>query len=82
MQRKYLSTYYSKKGEVMFHRRYLRLTNSLPRAVQILLLQGRVGDHIKISHGELEFDIGTVTYVAPGKIGVTFEPYFRKRGFE
>lgn len=58
-------------GRVIWTRHYARVSTALPRALQVLILEGHPRDTIAFSHQDLGFEIGTLRIHAGGKIVIT-----------
>ena len=53
-------------------RYYARLDTAIPRAVQLLILEGQPKDVIELAHSEHGFQIGTIKIHVGGRIDVQF----------
>jgi hypothetical protein len=59
---------YEKGGLPLWIRRYARIDTCIPRAVQMMLLDGKVGQVIEVSHSVTGMQIGTVKMTATGRL--------------
>jgi len=56
--------------QVLSTRRFVRLDTAIPRAVQLLILQGQPGDVIELAHHEHGFQIATIKIHSGGKFNI------------
>jgi len=72
-KRKYVFTWLRQvhdENQVLSTRRFARLDTCIPRAVQLLLLEGHPRDVIEIAHADHGFQIATVKIHAGGKFTI------------
>lgn len=53
-----------------YKRRYSRLNTAVPRAVQIAMQDGHVGDVIEVYHAETGLAIGAIKVLSSGKLDI------------
>jgi hypothetical protein len=57
-----------RKNAVVWSRRYLKLDNAIPRAVQLAMQEGQPRDVIEFSHVDTGMQIGTVKLSVGNKL--------------